>query len=277
MKTIIKKILDQTNLSEQECWWLLEYLTQKSRTKLITTHYQLTTNEQIQLNQLINDIAIDHKPLAYILGFVPFLDLELLVTPPILIPRPETESWIAQLIEMIKKSSQQENLTFLDIGTGSGCIALTLAQAFPKSQVIAVDINPKALELAQKNSIKNNITNVTFIKSDLFSNIPLDLQFDCIASNPPYIDPAIQLNPSVAAWEDHGALFADNHGISIVAQIFNQARKHLKKNNELEYQLVIEIDATQGVIVKKLCEQSQYKKIEIKKDQFDRDRTAWVK
>jgi len=276
MKITIKKILNQTDLSEQQSWWLLEHITNKTRTKLMTCDYQLTEIEEAQLDQQINEIAINHKPLAYILGFVPFLDLELMIEPPILIPRPETEAWVAKLIDTIK-ASQQENLTFLDIGTGSGCIALSLAQAFPLAKIYAVDINPIALKLAQKNAQKNSIENVTFIQSDLFTNVPQGIQFDLIISNPPYIDPTVQLDPSVAAWEDHGALFADNHGISIVAQIINQAKQYLKKNNELEYQLVIEIDATQGTIVENLCKQSQCKKIKIQKDQFDRDRTVWLK
>lgn len=276
MKIIINQILQQTDLSQQECWWLLEHITKKTRTNLITSNYQLTKIEQTQLNELINLIATHHKPLAYILGFVPFLDLELLVQTPILIPRPETESWVAGLIDSIKISNQNK-LTILDIGTGSGCIALSLAQALPTAKVYAVDINPAALELAQKNGKKNRIENVIFIKSDLFTHLPHDIKFDLIVSNPPYIDPAVQLEPSVTTWEDHGALFADNHGISVIKKIIDQAKKHLKQNNELTYQLVIEIDVTQSAMTKNLCLQSGFEKIEVRKDQFDRDRTLWAK
>ncbi len=274
MYQIINSITQQTNLSQQQAWWLLEFVTDKSRTQLQFSAEPLTPAQQEQLDAYIKQIAIDHKPLAYILGWVPFLDLKLLVTPPTLIPRPETEYWVHELINSMQKW-QNHTLTILDIGTGSGCIALSLAQAFPQSHVYAVDIAPSAIELAQQNAKLNNITNITFIESNLFDNLPSNLTFDLIVSNPPYIDPTAQLDQSVANWEDHGALFANNHGMQIIEHIAQQSHKYLKKNNELKYQLVMEIDVSQGDIVKKLLENCSFGVVEIHKDQFDRDRTAW--
>lgn len=276
MLHIIKKIKQTTNLSEQQAWWLLECITNKSRAQLQFATAQLTPEQQQKLDNHIKEIAIEHKPLAYILGWVPFLDLKLLVTPPTLIPRSETESWVHELISVIRRS-KVESLTILDIGTGSGCIALSLAQAFPTSQIYAVDIALSAIELAQKNAVLNNITNITFVQSDLFRNLPIDLKFDLIVSNPPYIDPAATLEACVLGWEDHGALFAKNHGLHIIQEIAAQAQNHVKKNNELQYQLVMEIDASQGDIVKNLLEDYNFNLIEIRKDQFDRDRTVWAK
>ena len=154
---------------------------------------------------------------------------------------------------------------------------MSLAQALPSAQIYALDIANSALELAQKNAELNQIKNITFLQSDLFSNLPADIKFDLIVSNPPYIDPAVQLDQSVAAWEDHGALFAPDHGLQIIEQIIQQAKNYLKKNNELEYQLVMEIDVSQGDIVKKICANCGFESVEIKKDQFDRDRTVWIK
>jgi len=276
MKKTISLITSKTNLSDQQAWWLLEFITNKNRVMLMTSNYQLSTPEQEHLEKLINELSIDHKPLAYILGFVPFLDLELFVKPPTLIPRPETEDWVYQVIEMIKKS-KVENIKILDIGTGSGCIGLSLAQAFPHAQIYATDICLQALELAKDNAQKNNLTNVVFLESDLLNEIPTDLRFDLILSNPPYINPTAKLEASVSKWEDHGALFAKNKGLSIIEQICEQAPKYLKKNNELEFQLVIEIDMTQGQIIKNLLENNIFKKVAIKKDQFDRDRTIWAR
>lgn len=276
MLKIINSITQQTNLSPQQAWWLLEFVTDKTRTQLQFGTEQLTPEQQQKLDAYIKEIAIDHKPLAYILGWVPFLDLKLLVTPPTLIPRPETENWVDELINTIRKV-QTEHLTILDIGTGSGCIALSLAQAFPTSQVYAVDIAQSALELAQNNAQLNNISNITFLESDLFNNLPTDLKFDLIVSNPPYIDPTVKLDKSVANWEDHGALFANNQGMHIIEKIIQQTKNHLKKNNELNYQLVIEIDVSQGNIVKKLLENCGFDSVEIRKDQFNRDRTAWAR
>ena len=273
---MINQILKKTNLSQQQAWWLLEFVTSKTRTELQYSSVELSHAQQTQLDEYIKQITVHHKPLAYILGWVPFLDLKLLVQPPTLIPRPETEAWVDELINGIKKSNH-EKLTILDIGTGSGCIALSLAQALPSAQIYALDIANSALELAQKNAELNQIKNITFLQSDLFSNLPADIKFDLIVSNPPYIDPAVQLDQSVAAWEDHGALFAPDHGLQIIEQIIQQAKNYLKKNNELEYQLVMEIDVSQGDIVKKICANCGFESVEIKKDQFDRDRTVWIK
>ena len=276
MLKTINHITQSTSLSTQQAWWLLEFVTDKSRTELQYSSIKLSHTQQTQLDEYVDQINIHHKPLAYILGWVPFLDLKLLVQAPTLIPRPETEAWVDELITVIEKSNH-EKLTILDIGTGSGCIALSLAQAFPLAQVYALDIASSALKLAQKNAELNQIKNITFLQSDVFNNLPADIKFNLIVSNPPYIDPAVQLDQSVAAWEDHGALFAPNHGMQIVEQIIQQAKNYLKKNNGLDFQLVMEIDASQGVIVKKLLHDYNFKNIEIKKDQFDRDRTVWAK
>ena len=276
MKNIIQKIVATTNLSIQQAWWLLEFVTNKTKALLQFSHESLTTNQEQQLEEYMQQISVDEKPLAYILGWVPFLDLKIFVTPPTLIPRPETEHWVDELINSIKKSGAQ-NLTILDLGTGSGCIALSLAQAFPQSKVYALDIALSAIALAQKNAIENDITNITFLQSDLFNNLPQNLQFDLIVSNPPYINPTAQLDASVLNWEDHGALFANDEGMHIINQIACQAKSYLKKNDELDYQLVIEIDACQGNIVKNVVKNYEFTTIEIHKDQFDRDRTTWAK
>lgn len=275
MYQTINTIIQSTNLSTQQAYWLLEFVTEKSRSQLQFISATLSAEQQQQLDIYIQQIAVEHKPLAYILGWVPFLDLKLLITPPTLIPRPETESWVNELISTIKNNTA-ERLAILDIGTGSGCIALSLAQAFPTAQVYGVDISNSAIALAQKNAALNNISNISFLQSDLFSNLPQDLKFDLIVSNPPYIDPAVQLDVSVLNWEDHGALFAKNQGMHIIEQIAHQAKNYLKKNTELNYQLVMEIDASQGDIVTNLLENSGFTTVDIYKDQFDRDRTVWA-
>lgn len=275
MNKLILQITQATSLSTQQAWWLLEHVTKKNRTQLEYNPHELSDDEQAQLAHYVQEVAVKHKPLAYILGFVPFLDLELIVQPPTLIPRPETEAWVHEVICMLEEKNI-ENLRILDLGTGSGCIGLSLAQAFPLAEVYCLDIAQSAVDLAAKNAQKNNILNVRFLQSDLFAQLPQGLEFDLIVSNPPYIDPAVQLEKSVAAWEDHGALFASNHGIQIIEQIIQQAHRYIKKNDALNYQLIMEIDASQGDVVQKLLETYNFKNIQIKKDQFDRDRTAWA-
>ena len=110
----------------------------------------LTQAQQQKLDEYIDQIALQHKPLAYVIGWVPFLDLRIEVQPPILIPRPETEEWLDQLIQqLIPKSSQIRRI--LDVGTGSGVIALSACpKNSPLAQITAIDINPLALDLARK-------------------------------------------------------------------------------------------------------------------------------
>lgn len=282
MNKIIQQIINATTLSEQQAWWLLEFICNKNHSQLLYLSTELSTIEQRKLQEHIEQISIHHKPLSYILGWVPFLDLELQVQAPTLIPRPETEAWVYELIQSLKKSIENTNalgqgLMFLDIGTGSGCIALSLAKAFPLAQIYAIDIAESALELAQKNAQKNDIKNITFLKSDLFNNLSKNLKFDLIVSNPPYIDPKVQLEQTVAAWEDHGALFAKNQGLKIIKQIIQQAPAYLTKNSLFSYNLVIEIDVSQGLLVKNILTVNQFSNIIIQKDQYQRDRTAWAK
>lgn len=275
MNKIIQQITSQTSLPENQAWWLLEFVTDKTRSQLQFLSPALTNEQQKNLENYIQELAQDHKPLAYILGWIPFLDLTIKVAPPTLIPRPETEFWVNKLIELLKITNLQ-NINILDIGTGSGCIALSLAQAFPAAQVYAVDIAKSALNLAQKNAKLNNITNVTFLQSNLFDQLPQDLKFDLIVSNPPYIPATAQLENSVLQWEDHSALFAPNQGLQIIEQILAQAPARLKKNNDLKFQIVMEIDASHGDAVKNYAQQSGFTNVHIKKDQFDRDRTLWA-
>ncbi len=272
---IIKLITNQTQLSEQQAWWLLEFITKSTRSHLQFSSDELTKLQQENLNSYIKQLTIEHKPLAYILGWVPFLDLTIKVVPPTLIPRPETEFWVHELITTLQIVNL-EQFTILDIGTGSGCIALSLAQAFPQAQIYAVDIAQSALDLAQENAKINKISNITFIKSNLFDQLPTGLKFDLIVSNPPYINPTAQLENSVLNWEDHGALFAPNQGLQIIEKILHQAPLWLKKNNGLKYQLIVEIDASQGDAVKNLAQECGFKNALICKDQFDRNRTLWA-
>ena len=276
MLKIINHIVQSTNLTTQQAWWLLEFITNKNRLQLQFSSESITPTQQQKLNEYINQIAAHHKPLAYILGWVPFLSLKLLVAPPTLIPRPETEMWVDELISMIKNNTKKP-LTILDIGTGSGCIALSLAQAFPTAQIYAVDIASSAIELAQKNAIENKVKNIAFLESNLFENLPENLKFDLIVSNPPYINPLAKLDSSVLAWEDHKALFANNKGLQIIEQIAEKAHNYLKKNDDLSYQFVMEIDSLQGNIIKNILKKHAFNKIEIKKDQFERHRTVWMK
>ena len=256
---------------------MLQAVTNKDRAQLIAEKHINLTDKQIETLQSWIQKQISEKiPLQYLLGSVPFNGLEILVEPPILIPRPETEELCYNIIEMLN-TLENKKLTILDIGTGSGCIALTIAKAFPESTILATDISDKALNLAQKNATHNNIKNVTFIKSDIYKSIHKN-KFDIIISNPPYIayEEWKTLDDSVTKWEDKKALVANHEGLVIIERIVLQAPQHLKKNKECTEknipQLIIEIGYQQGPASAKLFNKAGFINIRVGKDLEGKDR-----
>lgn len=246
-------------------WIILAYITHTSQTALIArATISLDAAQQEFLKKSIHEHTVLHKPIAYIIGNIPFGDLTINVRPPLLIPRPETESWVYALIETVRNFRDQP-LTILDLCTGTGCIALALAHALPKARVIGVDISPVAIAQAQENAERNNISNVTFIESDLYVAVER-LQFDLIVTNPPYIDPALydQLEPSVRLWEDAGALIAPHAGLATIEKIIIQAHQYLKPNDTRDMpSLVVEIDYMQSDAVQKLFKRSGFDRISV--------------
>ena len=265
-------------LCQQYAWWILQAICEKSKTELIAQETVMLSHEQReQLDEWLDQLIHDKKPLQYILGSVPFADCDILVEPPTLIPRPETEEWCLHIIEHLKLLDNQK-ITILDLCTGSGCIAIALAHHLPLVEIVATDITDSALALTKKNIEHNKLINITCIKSDLFASIPQGMQFDLIVSNPPYISQTeqVKLDESVTQWEDHKALFAADNGLAIIKQIIAQAPLFIKPNNEMKNknipQLVMEIDYTQGAAVKNLMEAAGYNDILVHKDLEGKDR-----
>lgn len=250
--------------AHQYAWWLIEHLTKQSRASLVANQTITLGDEQAgTLSTWLDDIVIHHKPLAYLIGSTPFIDLSILVEPPTLIPRPETEEWVNNLIAHFSPL-KNEPLRILDLCTGTGCIALSLAHAFPNASVVGIDIADSALALAYKNATRNNITNVTFVHSNLFAELPHSSTFDLILSNPPYIahEERKELAPSVTSWEDHQALFADDKGLALIKAIINEAPPWLRTNTRMTQlglpNLVLEIGHTQGDAVVNLFRQGGF-------------------
>lgn len=268
--------------TQQQCiehaWDLLQKLTQQTQTELIAQDkLALTQHQQQQLQTWIDAIVQQHMPIQYILSSVPFDDITIFVKPPILIPRPETEYWCMEIIQQLK-ALKNKQLTILDLCAGSGCIALAFAKAFPQATVYASDISQQAIDLAYDNAAYNNVSNVTLLLSDLFQNIPNNLKFDLIISNPPYIAESewADLDPSVTQWEDKRALISGPDGLTLIKKIITQASRWLRNNTESSAynipQLVIEIGEKQGTIVKQYMKEAGFVNVEIKKDLTKRDR-----
>lgn len=261
-------------------FWIIEHITGKKRIEIISKpSLELTHEQQAELSLLLEQHVQHSMPLQYIFGTVPFLNLTLEVKSPTLIPRPETEYWCSVIIEKLKKLKNQK-LTILDLCTGTGCIALSLAQAFPQAHVYAVDITSAACNLAYKNAKTNGITNVTIVKSDLYATLPSDLKFDFIVSNPPYVTELEwqTLDPLIKKWEDKRALVAEDDGIALIKKIIYQASTWVKPRadfNQVELgQLVIEIGSCQAQQVKELYAQAGFSQIEVLQDLASKDRVV---
>lgn len=267
-------------LSQQYAWWMIEAITGLTQAQLVAdSTLTLTPEQQQTIDSWISQQIKHKKPLQYLLGYVPFINLEILVEPPVLIPRPETEEWTLSLIQQLKHLHNQQ-LSMLDIATGSGCIALALAHALPESTIVATDICQEALSLAQKNAEHNKIKNISFIISDIFNQISSSQKFDLIVSNPPYIAESEwqTLDPAVTTWEDKQALVADSNGLAIIEQIIKDAPRYLRPNKEMAEKniphIVIEIGYQQGKAVMALMKKYGYTDIRIHKDLEDKDRVV---
>ena len=181
-----------------------------------------------------------HEPLQYLTGHQEFYGLDLRVTPDVLIPRPETELLVETVLGWARKSGPIHPLHILDVGTGSGAIALALAAHLPRTSVTAIDISPAALAVAQANADRLGLANrITFVRSDLIealeANNRLAETWDVIVSNPPYVAiselPGMQ--PDVRDFEPHLALFAGSDGLGIYRRLIPQALRSLSRGGLL--------------------------------------------
>lgn len=198
----------------------------------------------------------DGWPIAYLLGHQAFWSLDLLVTPATLIPRPETELLVETVLQLGKHDQAQ---TILDLGTGSGAIALAIARERPHWQVHAVDTSSEALDVARNNAQRHQINNVTFHHSNWLSSLPSDLRADIIVSNPPYIaagDPHLQQGD--LRFEPAGALVAGVDGLDAIRIILATCHSHLQANGWL----VIEHGYDQATAVQPLFAQHHFKEIQ---------------
>jgi release factor glutamine methyltransferase len=164
------------------------------------------------------------EPMQYITGSQEFFGLLFEVTPDVLIPRPETEHLVEAALEHIGR----EAVRILDVGTGSGAIAVSLAHARPQSHVTAVDLSPAALEVARRNAQRHAVLDrVTFLQSNLLAALD-GADFDVVVSNPPYIAEGEVLEPQVSNYEPHPALYAGPTGLEVYERLIPEARKVLK-------------------------------------------------
>ncbi|ATF65386.1 protein-(glutamine-N5) methyltransferase, release factor-specific [Streptococcus gordonii] len=224
---------------------------------------EVSQEEREQLKAIQKQL-LAHKPAQYIIGSSDFHGLNLKVDERVLIPRPETE----ELVELILSENLETPLSVLDIGTGSGAIALALANSRPDWQITASDLSSDALSLAAENAQSCGL-NLTFVQSDCLEAIRGS--FDIVVSNPPYISEADkdEVGLNVLTSEPHIALFAEEDGYAIYRKIAEQAGAYLTEKGKI----YLEIGYKQGDAVRDLLKESfPQKRIRVLKDQFGKDR-----
>jgi len=199
-----------------------------SQTDLIIKSRDEVPEDVVSKFNTMLERRLNREPLAYILGKKAFWKDEFVVTPDVLVPRPETE----HLIEMVLKyqPNQQQPLNITDIGTGSGCIAVTLAKEYPKSEVVACDILDKALAVAKINAKNIGVINrMSFSQGDLYQALPDGVQFDVIVSNPPYVSQH-EMNDLEAelSFEPRFALTDEASGLTLLDKLLCDAHLYLK-------------------------------------------------
>jgi release factor glutamine methyltransferase len=208
-------------------------------------------------------------PIQYLLGKTSFYGLDFEVNNHVLIPRSETEELVEWIIQSTSKL-EKKDLKILDIGTGSGCIAISIAKNLPSASVFAIDVSENALATAHKNAERNKV-NITFINQNILETEDLKQQFDIIVSNPPYVRhlEKAEIKKNVLDNEPHLALFVeDNDALIFYRKIAALAQKNLSPNGKLYF----EINQYLGKEMIALLEKMNFKNIELRKDIYGNDR-----
>ncbi len=219
-------------------------------------------------------------PLQHIIGKTEFYGLPFVVNKHVLIPRPETEELVAWVVSessrfktfntSTKQTTETKQLKILDIGTGSGCIPISLKKQLPFAKISAIDISKEALSVAKKNAVLNNV-DIHFILQDILKTVTLDQHYDIIISNPPYVRELEkkELKNNVLKNEPHVALFVENDNpLIFYAKIAELAKNYLNKNGLLFF----EINQYLGTETIDLVNKKELKNIQLKKDMFGNDR-----
>jgi release factor glutamine methyltransferase len=229
---------------------------------------RLEKTQQQQYNQLLQR-RLQGEPVAYITGVREFWSLSLKVSPATLIPRPDTEI----LVEQVLATCPQQQRSCLDLGTGTGAIALALASEMPQWSIEALDFNPEAVALAQHNAQMLNLSQVSIYQSSWFEKVDDDKKFDIIVSNPPYIDDGDQhLSQGDVRFEPSTALIAKQQGLADLIQIASQARDYFSQQGRL----FLEHGYDQGQAVGEILAQLGYQDITTIKDYGDNDRVTFA-
>jgi len=249
--------------ARREAGSLLAHVLGRDRSFIISQAEDLITEEDLDRFRETVEWRAQGKPLQYITGHQEFFGLDFEVTSDVLIPRPETELLVETALKFVDSDTAP---AFCDVGTGSGCIAITLVTQIPQSRAVAVDISPAALEVAKRNAARHAVLDrVDFAVSDCFSELKAEETiFDLIVSNPPYVaERALEgLQREVRDFEPRVALQAGVDGLDVVRRLLSEAGKFLKTGGHL----LLEIGFDQHDAVRGLIDSSTWKLLDIHQD-----------
>ena len=264
--TTLSSIYDEME-AENFFYLILENKKKLKRIDLALNPHLIFLNDEIENWNFILEQLKKEIPIQYILGTTSFYGLEFLVNENVLIPRPETEELVDWIL---KEAAQIQYNKILDIGTGSGCIAISLAKNLTNTQVFALDISGKAIETAKKNA-EINVVDVFFINCNILETDDLNQKFDLIVSNPPYVRnlEKAEIQKNVLDNEPHLALFVeDNDALIFYRKIVALAIKNLNLNGKLFF----EINQYLASETINLLKDAGFKNIELRKDIYGNDR-----
>lgn len=250
---------------------LLAHVRGCKRIELYTRYDEVLSDEQRdRLRELVRRRA-KAEPVAYLVGYREFFGLEFKVTPDVLIPRPDTETLVVELLEAAKAQAAPR---IVDIGTGSGCIAIAAAVNCPQARVTAIDVSAAALAVARENAERHNVADrIRFVQGDLFGPLGEGEQFEFVVSNPPYVAEGEldQLQPEVRLHEPRSALVAGADGLDVIRRLVAEAPRFLVPGG----QLMFEISPEQTGAARELLEASgAYRDVRIVKDLSGRERVV---
>ncbi|CAM4302633.1 peptide chain release factor N(5)-glutamine methyltransferase [Zobellia nedashkovskayae] len=275
IKNIYHKELDELYAKEEVdsfFYLLIEHYLKLQRFVLaLQPNLTLTKEEEQPLFEALSGLKLQ-RPVQYIIGSTNFMDLYFEVNENVLIPRPETEDLIRWIVEKVKTNQpeRKSGLRILDIGTGSGCIAITLAKLLPDAKIFALDVSKKALEIAKRNAERNALK-VEFVHADILNFDGFASNFDVIVSNPPYVREMEkrEMHKNVLEHEPELALFvSDENPLVFYKAITEMAKQNLSEKGLLFF----EINQYLAKETEALLHQHNFIEIEVRKDIFGNDR-----
>jgi release factor glutamine methyltransferase len=268
----IKELTPIYDVGEVESFFylILEDKQQLRRIDLaLTPDLSFSERDVLLWDELVQQLKLE-IPIQYLLGKTSFYGLDFAVNDAVLIPRQETEELVDWIVSTVNSEKADLPLRILDIGTGSGCIAISLAKNIKNATVFAIDVSEEALETARKNAANNNVV-ITFISQNILETVDLEQRFDIIVSNPPYVRnlEKQEIKKNVLDNEPHLALFvADDDALIFYTKIAQLAQKNLTSSGHLFF----EINQYLGQEMVELLQSLNFKNIELRKDIYGNDR-----